>query len=215
MDEGSHSSLNDLSDNVDALLARKPVGAILRADEMKTWEEGRAWLVSARRACRDVEETLPGILAEEKAKARHEGRDEGLRDAIALMAEMNAKAVGHYTRIREEFTSLVIRAAGEIIGELPPADAVSATVLKTLRTLDLGAEFALYVSPEVFDDVRDRLSRALDPTTKAKLFLRQDPKFSATECRLVSEFGLVELSLDKQFDILAESLRAAGIGVEA
>jgi flagellar biosynthesis/type III secretory pathway protein FliH len=97
---------------------------------------------------------------------------------------------------------------------MKPSQAVSSAVLNALKTIDLGDVFNLYVAPDAFDDVREKLGSALDPATQSKLALRQDPKLPPTSCRLVSEFGVVDLSIEKQLAILASSLRTAGVGLE-
>lgn len=153
-------------------------------------------------------------MAEERAKAYEAGHDAGMRKAIDWMAHMKANARSHYQRLNRDIAELVIQIVGEIVGELKPSEAVASTVLKALKTIDLGDEFSLYVTPDSFDDVRDKLVSALDPAAQSKLTLRPDPNLPPSGCRLVSEFGVVDLSIEKQLAILASSLRAAGVGFQ-
>jgi type III secretion protein L len=197
------------------VIASKPAGRIIRADDMQLWESGAAYLNQAKQALEETHQQIPLIIAEERAKGYREGYDAGAAEVIELMSRMKAKAEDHYARLGQEIVGLVTRLVSEIIGDTRPGEAISATVLKAVRTLDLGSEFSLYVSPEVYDEVGKHLSKQLDEATRSKLLLRQDPKLSATGCRLVSEFGMIDLSIEKQLDILAASLRAAGVGIKA
>jgi type III secretion protein L len=194
--------------------ASKPAGRIIRADEVRFWENGAAYLDEAKQALEETHKRIPLIIAEERAKGYREGYDSGAADVIELMARMKAEAENYYAGLGQEIVGLVTKLVSDIIGDTTPSEAVAATVLKAVRTLDLGSEFSLYVAPEVYDDVGKRLSKRLDEAAQSKLQLRQDPKLSATDCRLVSEFGMVDLSIEKQLDILAASLRAAGVGVK-
>jgi type III secretion protein L len=194
--------------------AQKPAGRIIRAADLPFWLNGNAYLDAAKAAFEDAQQNIPRIVAGERAKGYEQGRDAGIKDVIDLMAQMQAKAQSHYRRLNQDIAELVIRSVQEIVGAIEPGEAISSTVLKALKALDLGAEFTLYVAPQVFDDVREKLLAALDAATQSKLLLRQDPKLPLTGCRLVSEFGVVDLSIEKQLVILADSLRAAGVGIE-
>ncbi len=194
--------------------AQKPAGSIIRAAELSFWLSGNAYLDAAKEALEDARQSIPRITAQERDNAYKEGRDAAIKDVIDLMAQMRARADSNYLRLNKEIADLVCRIAGEIIGEMEPSESISRTILNAVKTLDLGTEFTLYVASQVFDDVRDKLLAALDPATHSKLVLRQDPKLALSSCRLVSEFGIVDLSIEKQLAILADSLRAAGIGIE-
>jgi type III secretion protein L len=193
---------------------QKPAGAVIRAEDLPFWQSGTSCLDAAKVALEKVHQDIPRIVAEERAKAREAGWDAGKKEAIEWMAQMKVRAQSHHERLNKDIAELVIQIVAEIVGEMKPSQAVSSAVLNALKTIDLGDVFNLYVAPDAFDDVREKLGSALDPATQSKLALRQDPKLPPTSCRLVSEFGVVDLSIEKQLAILASSLRTAGVGLE-
>lgn len=194
---------------------KKPAGAIIRAEEVPFWLTGADYLDAARQAFEKVRQDIPRILAEEKAVAYRDGREAATKDVLDWLAAMKAQAQSRSQILDRDIAELVIQIVEEVIGELSPSESVAMTVCKALKTIDLGDEFSLYVAPELFGDVRERLLSALDPTAEAKLELRQDPLLPKTGCRLVSEYGVVDLSIEKQLAILADSLRAAGVGLRS
>jgi type III secretion protein L len=197
------------------LKPQRPVGAIVRACDLPLWVTGNGYLEAAKEALRDLERELPGIVAEERGRGYEEGWDAGSRDAIGLLARIKTEVDAYYRRLNQEVTDLVIEITRHIIGEMMPSDVVYAAVSKALDTLDPRAELTLYVAPQVFDEVRNKLAAALDSATQSKLALRQDPNLSPSDSRLVSEFGMIDLSVERQLEILASSFRSAGIGIQS
>jgi flagellar biosynthesis/type III secretory pathway protein FliH len=127
---------------------------------------------------------------------------------------MKVKADAWKAELSQNVTSLVINSLRQILADIPPSEAVSSTVLRALKGIDPGSDCVLYLSTAQFDNIKAKLLDALEPETASKLALREDPELPPTACRLVSEFGIVDLSVGKQLEILIESLRAAGAGVQ-
>lgn len=210
LDQTQTSSLRELD-----LKASRPSSRIIRADEVRFWRSGAEYLEFARQALEEARNQIPQIVAEARARGYREGREEGTKSVLDLMGQLNNNAQAYYTRLNEQIVGLVLRIVGDLVGDMTTAASVSATVLKALKTLDLGSEFTLYVAPESYDEVARVLAATLDATTQSKLLLRQDKNLAPSGCRLVSEFGILDLSIEKQLEILASSLRAAGVGIQA
>jgi type III secretion protein L len=208
------AGLNGFSSPTSELISQAaPAGAILRFEDAKHWESGHAFLREASRVVEEARINAAAQLSKAQQEGYNAGYEEGLRDALALIAQTKTTVDDYQRNLQVTLSSLVGELLQQIVDEMEPGAAVAAAVRKALPTVDLGGELTLVVSPIVAHKVIQYLSSYLDSEAPSKINLREDPKIASTGCRLESNFGSVDLSLNNQVALLAASLRSAGIGI--
>jgi flagellar biosynthesis/type III secretory pathway protein FliH len=135
-------------------------------------------------------------------------------NALELVLQIKTAIEDYRRQLQASVTELVIELLHRIIGDMTPGLAVAAAAQQALPTLDLDVQVTLLVGSEAFAEVGDFLSAHLDNETAAKIHLREEPEFAPMQARIESRFGSIDLSLDRQLELLAGTLRSANIGIE-
>lgn len=197
----------------EARFRHSPAGAILRAENLEPWREGDSYRAEAARLLEEAKQEVASLQEEARLKGYSEGWDAGSKDLFDYIAKTKRAVDEYYQHLERTLTEIAIRLMKEILDDLDAGEVVAAAVRRALRTPNLGAEIVLNVAPEVLDDVRSRLEGRLLHSTSSVVNLREDPQLSPTGCKLVSDFCTIDISIDRQLAILAESLRASNIGI--
>ncbi len=197
----------------DFLSQAAPAGAILRFEDVAQWETGEARLREASHILDQAKHDAASLLANTRKEGYGAGYEEGLKEGLALIARTKSSVDAYHRNLGTVLTNLVVDLLKQIVGDMNPGAAVAAAVAKALPNIDLGSEVTLLVSPSVVGVVGKYLSSHLDKASASKLIIREDSRLAPTQCRLESSFGLVDLSLNNQLELLAASLRSAHIGI--
>jgi len=168
-------------------------------------------LLGDAQALRDTLERLrseqEGIVAAAAAQARERGHAQGVeagrREAVeqvaatlTLLAQASAEELD---RLRGEVGALALQVVRKLLGQVAE-DAVLAALAATAARDLLGTQpLALVVHPELCQPVRERLAAAQDDGPPAlRCEVRGDPACARDACRIETEHGSVEASLEAQ-----------------
>jgi type III secretion protein L len=191
---------------------RAPAGPVLQAGDFQAWSDAQEYLAAAKKVLQEADQKAAELAAAGQAKGYAAGWEEGSKAIFDLVAQTKREIDAYYAQLETTLRELAIQVIREIIGGLDASDAVASAVRKALERPDFGTEVTLYVSPEVFPAVKQKLEGQLGHATISSIILREDPGLSPAGCILTSEFCKVDISLEKQLELLAASLRTAQIG---
>lgn len=208
-------SADEVIGNWQALSERGPVGPILRAEDLQLWTEGKGYLAETKQVLDQAHQYVESLAAAERARGYSEGWEAGSKDLFEFMAQTKVAVDAYYAQLEANLRELAIQIIREVVDDLDASDAVAFAARKALKTPSLGAEVTLYVAPEVFPEIREKLEGHLNEAAASVITLRDDPKLSPRGCKLVSDFCTIDVSIDKQLALLADSLRASNVGVRA
>jgi type III secretion protein L len=190
-----------------------PLGPVVRAEDLHLWTDAQGYLAEAKRALDQAHQQIESASAAARAKGYAEGWAAGSRDLFEFLAQTKVQVDDYHAQLEANLRALAVQVIKEVIGNLDAGDAIAAATARALQTQDLGAEVALHVAPEIYRDVRLKLEKWLNGVSASAITLREDPKLSPKGCKLVSNFCTVDVSIDNQLALLAESLRGTNIGV--
>ena len=176
------------------------------------------WLSRDAAAIVDAARTEAAQLARAAQAAyddcRRRGHDAGLEAARAEWGAQMATRVAETERYLDSFDErlidLVIQAVHRLVGELPEPQRVAALLRSLLDTARDQARVRLYVHPQRLAAVQACVAglRGDYPHIQA-LEVVADGALEHRQCRLESEIGSVETSLDAQLEALRHALRQA------
>ncbi len=189
-----------------------PLGPVVRSEELRLWTEGEGYLAATKRALDQAHQEIESATEAGRAKGYAEGWAVGSKDLFEFLAQTKAQADAYHAQLEANLRDLAVEVIKEVIDNLDVGDAVAAAASRALKTQDLGAEVALHIAPEIYRDVRVKLEKRLSGVTTSVITLLEDPKLSPKGCKLVTSFCTVDVSIDNQLALLAESLRASNIG---
>jgi type III secretion protein L len=190
-----------------------PLGPVIRLEELPVWTEGQGYLAAAKRVLEQAQQQVESAASAAQAKGYAEGFAAGSKDLFELLAQTKAQIDAYHAQLETNLRELAVEVIKEAVGNLDAGQAIAAATARALKTQDLGDEVALHIAPELYHDVRLKLEKCVSGAPTSVITLREDPRLSPKGCKLVSEFCTVDVSIDNQLALLAESLRASNIGV--
>jgi type III secretion protein L len=145
---------------------------------------------------------------EARARGHALGLEQGMQSArdevAALLVQLTTDAQHDRERLRTQVGALALHVARKLIGELGADERLLALAETAARDALPGASLTLVVHPDQADAVRARLARRDTSADSGPAFdLRADPTCALDACRINTELGSVDASLDAQLARLA------------
>ena len=168
----------------------------------------------ARLHCEEVER-----LAQAQAEARQQGHAQGLqegrgaaREEIAQTLVALAQASGREReQLRREIASLSLQVARKLLGRYAEDERLAALADTAARDALPAQQLTLVVHASLADAVRERLAApraAAGDATPLRFEVRGDPACAHDTCRVETEHGSVDASLEGQLARLAKAWEA-------
>lgn len=192
---------------------RGPAGAILRYEDAPFWVDGKGYLESAKTFVAEAKAASAAAAEVEKQRGYQDGFKDGAKAAVELVAKTKAAVDEYQAKLSVTLTELVIAILKDALGEIDASQIIALSVRKAIKGIDLSPDMTVTVTPGLLNDVHRRLSASEDRDILSVLNFKEDSRLPPNSCRIVSEFGTIDLSTDRQISILIDSLRAAGVGM--
>lgn len=176
---------------------------VLRAAEVPLLADAQALRDALEQMHTNEQARLAGIAAQARDAARVVGLDEGrqaARDEVAAgMAALAQRAADERERLRSEVGALALQVVRKLLGAFAADELLHALADTAAQELLPDRPLALVVHPERCDAVRARLERRSDGDAAGlRCDVRGDPACALDACRLETEFGSIDASLDAQ-----------------
>src|SRR5262245_37405896 len=178
-------------------LPRSPGRKIIRREEAQNWVDGYRFVAEGQRAADELRQNAQVAYDEAKARGFEEGRAAGAAEAAAIVAETVAKVDQYLASIEQQVAELSLTIVEQVLGRLPDGDVMARIAKQALEAFRREKQVRLRVSPTVLEDVQRALSawpgaEASGPT----LVIEADPRLAPKQCTIVTEFAVVDASLD-------------------
>ena len=205
MKEKARANARDIVDS-----ATKEAGNILTKarEEVAGMMEETALALDQERAA---------VLLEAEARGFEIGMDKGNTEAEAIIAKANEyKAETEkeretaITRLEPELVELIIRITKKLISDTVKINpqVVLHLIRQGLKQTSFTGDITLRVSKEDYDNAisnKDDLLKSVEGGAKLKIL--KDVALSPGDCLIETPFGVIDSSLDMQFEEVKESLR--------
>ena len=172
-------------------------------DELDTLRREQEMRVQAARDAAHAEGLAAG-LSEGRARARDE--------IAATLAALATTAAQHEAHRRADVAALALQVARKLLGELDGAERLAAMANEAAREMLPAPRLTVRVHPDRSDAVRAQLQRMAargDAETAVSFEVVGDDGCAVDDCRIDSELGSADASLDQQ---LARLAQAWGVG---
>lgn len=190
---------------------------VLRAAEVPLLTDAQALRDRLDELCRAQAQ----YVAEAAAQARHDGHAQGVaaghrevadRQAVALSALADASA-REREQMRNEVGTLALQVVRKLLGQFADESVLVALAAAAAADVLPAQTLTLVVHPDRCDTVREQLAAGTVATLRCEV--RADPSIARSGCRLETEHGSVDVSLDAQLARLAAAWGAADLGAAA
>jgi type III secretion protein L len=197
------------------MLPGSPGQKIIRSADAQNWIDGYRFIDEARRAAESLSQSARNAYEEAKARGFEEGRNAGCGEAAAIVADTCAKLDRYLASIESQLAELSLSIVEQVMGRFDDAELVARAATHALATFRRERHVKVRVSPEVVDEVQTMLSasgdaEALGPT----IIVEADARLGPRQCTIVTDFAIVDASIDAQLNVIRRMATAAG-GVAA
>lgn len=183
---------------------------VLRAEEVPVLEDAEALRQRMLAMHAEANRRLDAAMAESREKGLAEGRETGMqavREELAKGLETLARqSAAERDRLRGEIAALALQVVRKLLGEFGETDKLVALAVAAAREALPAAPQRLVVAPAMLESVRERLAAARQRDADAPFAhceVVADPTLSPGQCRLDTQWGSVDASLESQLARLA------------
>lgn len=203
--EKARANARDIVDH-----ATKEAGTILtkaREEAMRLVEEAQF----------SIEQERTAVLLEAEKRGYQEGLEKGNTEADTIIGKANdyksvteTEREAAITRLEPELVELIIRIVKKLISDTAKVNpqVVLHLIRQGLQQTSFTGDITLRVSKDDYDDViahKDDLLKSVEAGTNLKFM--KDAALSAGDCLIETPFGIIDSSLDMQFEEVKDSLR--------
>ena len=180
-----------------------PLGNLIKADVNHVVAEGNSALAEAAEQCRRAYDAA-------LEQGRKEAEVEGEKAKAAQIAETVVAAREFWRNSEGRLADIVMRAVRRILGEFEDAELAAGMVRQLLKEVADEGRVRIRVAPLQVGAIRERVRRmqAGEPAMDAVEIIA-DASIGEGACRMETELGFVETSVDAQFEALRAALGKA------
>ncbi len=188
---------------------------VLRAAEIPLLQHANELRERLEQLLHDEDERIAAACDEARERGRAEGREEGLRESRAKLAATLVSLAQASAQAREslrgEVATLALQVVRKLLGRFADDELLVALADTAAGEALPAQQMTLVVHPDVRDRVNDRLLAAQTGADALALRceVRADPSCEPGACRIETEHGSVDASLDAQLARLARAWGAA------
>ena len=205
MKERAHANAKDIVDT-----ATREAGTILT----KAREEAAALMEETALA---LDKERAAVLLEAEARGFEIGLEKGNTEADVIIGRANdfknetaAEREAAITRLEPELVELIIRIVKKLISDTAKVNpqVVLHLIRQGLKQTSFTGDITLRVSAEDYDNAvshKDDLLKSVEGGASLKIM--KDVALSAGDCLIETPFGVIDSSLDMQFEEVKDSLR--------
>ena len=179
-----------------------PLGNVIKADVHHVVAEGNQVLAEAAEQRRCAYESA-------LEQGRKDGEVEGQKASAALMAEAAAAAREFWRTSERRLADIVMEAVRRILGEFDDAELAAGMVRQLLKEVMEEGRIRIRVAPVQAGTVRDRVQAMQGGSGAGAIEIVEDTGISEGACRMETELGFVETSIDAQLEALETEVRKA------
>jgi len=193
--------------NTDRLPTLGGGGRIVRGPEVDVWQKAAMTLRKAE-----------DLASSEMSRGYTEGHAKGVRDGLASVKEKKAAAAEQLAQtvaavdrylgsLESEVAGLAMGIVRQVLGTFENADLVARLAGEALANFRRAKHLKITVHPDACAKVRDEVNARVEREGLAvTIAVAGDPAMGATDCRLASEFAIVDADLETQLSALARAL---------
>ena len=179
-----------------------PLGNLIKADAFQV-------LAEAEEALARIEEQGRQVCEKAFQQGKAEGVAEGRQAVGRLLTETAAAARSYWDGSERRLVAIVMDAVRRIIGDLDNDAAAVGMVERLVNEVRDEGKIRLYVSPRQRPAVEKRFTEILNPASGiATVEVIEDTEVEEDACRVETELGIVETSVEAQLEALQSAFEA-------
>jgi type III secretion protein L len=180
-----------------------PGSKILRAGEVDAWQDGFRFLAAVRGAAEQIEQATRDAQAAAHKQGFAEGKAAGEAEATRLVHETSRKVDQYLARLEREIAALVFDIVRRVLGNFDPAELVADAVTQALSEFRRDKSLKVTVHPAAQERVSGALAALTNGGGGPVVTVETDASLDEGACVIVSDFAVVDASVEAQLRVLA------------
>lgn len=115
----------------------RPRARILRAEEVRAWQDGHAFVETAKAEARKLSDAAKRAYAAEYAQGYKDGKAQGEVDATRLVAGTSAKVDRYLAGLEAEVAGLALDVVRRVLGEFDVGTLVARAAMQALSLIHI------------------------------------------------------------------------------
>ena len=186
-----------------------PAAQVLKSADVVCALEAETVLADAKRRAQEILAEAQKTYDEEKARGRAEGLAEAQGEVAEQILKVVSRSVDYLAGAEADVARVVLTCIRKILGDFPEEELVVREARAALQVVRNEPRVTLRVSTDVETPVRDRIGEILSGNGEVSfLEIVGDEGMERGSCRLESEAGVVDASIEQQLHALEEALNA-------
>lgn len=180
---------------------------VLKRRDYDAVREGEDLLAAARRQADDIVQKARADAEALRRKAYDEGLEEGKGQVAEQLFNAVSASVDQMASMEEAMVDLVLKSLANVLGTFDDRELVTRVVAHALRLVRDEKRVVLRVSVDDAEAVRERLDGFLAKYPgMMRIDVSPDAQLGRGGCVMETEAGVIDASLDRQLEIIAETL---------
>jgi type III secretion protein L len=193
---------------------RSPGKKIIRREDAQNWIDGYRFMEEARHAADQLLCDARTAYEEAKKSGFEQGRGEGAIEAAAVVADTTRKADRYLASLESQVAELALSIVEKVLGTFDDGAIVARTAQQAIASFRHEKMLTVRVSPQVADLVQRAIAAwSANEADVPPLVIEADPAFEPRQCVIVSEFAVVDASLDAQLNVVRQMCRRSDISM--
>jgi type III secretion protein L len=186
-------------------LPAEPGSRILRAADVDAWRDGYGFLAAAREAAATAEENARRAYDSAYEKGFAEGRAAGAIEASRLVRDTTLAVDRYLAKLEKDIGTLALSIVRRVIGEIDVAERVAHAAVQAMTEFRHEKNLRIAVHPGAVGHISAALA-ALPQDDQPAVTVEPDPALDEGACILVSDFAIVDASIEVQLRAFEASL---------
>ncbi|PLP57382.1 HrpE/YscL family type III secretion apparatus protein [Mesorhizobium loti] len=185
----------------------RPRARILRADEVRVWQDGYAFVEQAKAEAQKLNEAAKRAYATEYAQGYNDGKTQGETDAARLVVDTSAKVDRYLAGLEAEVAGLALDVVRRVLGQFDVGTLVAKAARQAIYELRRAKYLKFRVHPQNVGRLRDELSAILpDSDLGMSLEIDADDTLAPGACILSTDMAVIDAGIEAQLEAIAAAM---------
>ncbi|GAB1583942.1 MULTISPECIES: type III secretion system stator protein SctL [Phyllobacteriaceae] len=189
-------------------LPPKPPVKIIRHEDADCWSDGYAFLQAARQEAERQRSAARDAYEESRRQGFETGRQQGEREAAALLAGITAKADRYLAGLDQEVVDLSLAVVEKLLGRFGDAELVGMLARQALSAFRREQQVTISVAPHIADEVEKLIGESYPEPAQAGFAVVADARLTGNQCVIASPVAVMNAGLDSQLSAIRAALAA-------
>lgn len=191
----------------------RPRARILRADEVRAWQDGYAFVEQARAEATKLNDAAKRAYAGEYAQGYKDGKARGDADAAQLVVDTSVKVDRYLAGIEAEVAGLALDVVRRVLGQFDVGTLVARAARQAISEVRRAKYLKFRVHPHNVDRLREELDTLLrESDLGMSVEIDADDTLAPEACLLSTDMAVIDAGIEAQLEAMTAAMVAKAQG---